>query len=194
MKKSQNKNKFQQNEKIDNSADVEIPENEYLTDEEIEALPDEFEAEEQLPGVDELEQIEEVPTADKIEIIPDAELKQIEETPEVTAKQKIKALKRAMEAKQSAIEREEIKVKDWRVQGKDRDEKATSEFEKRKIMLEDSLKKNEERYQKRMAKTEKWWWQYCINHEGTKIKKLQDDLSLLQTELTKLEEKPEAAK
>ena len=194
MKKNQNKSKIEQNEKIDNSADVEIPENEYLTDEEIEALPDEFEAEEQLPGVDELEQIEEVPTADKIEIIPDAELKQIEETPEVTAKQKIKALKRAMEAKQSAIEREEIKVKDWRVQGKDRDEKATSEFEKRKIMLEDSLKKNEERYQKRMAKTEKWWWQYCINHEGTKIKKLQDDLSLLQTELTKLEEKPEAAK
>jgi hypothetical protein len=194
MKKNQNKNKFQQNEKTDISAEVEIPENEYLTDEEIEALPDEFEAEVQLPGVDELEQIEEVPTADKIEVIPDSEPKPIEENPEVSEKQKIKALKRAMEAKQSAIEREEIKVKDWRVQAKDRDEKATSEFQKRKTMLEELLKKNEERYQKRMAKTEKWWWQYCINHEATKIKKLQDDLSLLQTELAKHEAKPEEAK
>jgi hypothetical protein len=116
------------------------------------------------------------------------------ENPEVSEKQKIKALKRAIEFKQSAIEREEIKVKDWRVQGKDRDEKATSEFQKRKTMLEELLKKNEERYQKRMAKTEKWWHQYCRNHETTKIKKLQDDLTLLQTELAKHEAKPEEAK
>jgi hypothetical protein len=190
MKKSQNKNKFQQNEKTDNSAEVEIQEDELLTSDETADEIIEIEPEEHLPGVDE---IEEIPSEDKIEIIPDSELQPVAENPEVTAKQKIKALKRAMEFKQSAIEREEIKVKDWRVQAKDRDEKATSEFEKRKTMLEESLKKNEERYQKRIAKTEKWWWQYCINHEATKIKKLQDDLSLLQTELTKLEEKPTAA-
>ena len=188
------KTKVQQNEKTDNSAEVEIPEDELLTSDELEDEIIEIEPEEQLPGVDEIEQIDEVPPEVKDEVIPDSEPKQIAENPEALAKQKIKALKRAIEFKQSAIEREEIKVKDWRVQGKDRDEKATSEFQKRKTMLDESLKKNEERYQKRMAKTEKWWWQYCINHEATKIKKLQDDLSLLQTELAKLEEKPEAVK
>ena len=187
------KTKVQQNEKTDNSAEVEIPEDELLTSDELEDEIIEIEPEEQLPGVDEIEQIDEVPPEVKDEVIPDSEPKQIAENPEALAKQKIKALKRAIEFKQSAIEREEIKVKDWRVQGKDRDEKATSEFQKRKTMLDESLKKNEERYQKRMAKTEKWWWQYSLNHEATKIKKLQDDLSLLQTELAKLEEKPEAA-
>ena len=100
---------------------------------------------------------------------------------------KIKTLKRSLENKKYALERENIKVRDWRVQAVDRDNKAGFEYEKRKKELEDLLAKNQTRYDKRMAKTQKWWWEYCINHEATKIAKIQKDIILLANEINKLE-------
>ena len=101
-------------------------------------------------------------------------------------KYKLSDLRRSLENKTSTLEREKAKVTDWRTQAKHRDEKATEEYEKRKTELEELLKKNQERHDKRIAKTEKYWWQYCLNHEATKIKKLEDEVTLLQSELEKM--------
>ena len=116
------------------------------------------------------------------------ETKSETENAELSNKQKIKALKRAIENKKYSLDRETEKCRTWRVQAKDRDEKATNEYQKRKKELEELLKKSEERYNKRIAKTKKWWWEYCVNFENTKIKKINDDLTLLQSELGKFEE------
>lgn len=122
------------------------------------------------------------------------EPKPVSENAEVVNKQKIKALKRSIENKTFTIEREEIKVKDWRVQAADRDKFATEEFEKKKSAIEESLKKNQERFNKRMAKTKKWWHEYSDNYELTKIKKLKDELALLQAELLKFDNEPKETK
>ena len=123
-----------------------------------------------------------------------SEPKPVSENAEVVNKQKIKALKRSIENKTFTIEREEIKVKDWRVQAADRDKLATEEFEKKKSAIEESLKKNQERFNKRMAKTKKWWHEYSDNYEVTKIKKLKDELALLQAELLKFDTEPTETK
>ncbi len=123
-----------------------------------------------------------------------SEPKPVSENAEVVNKQKIKALKRSIENKTFTIEREEIKVKDWRVQATDRDKLATEEFEKKKSAIEESLKKNQERFNKRMAKTKKWWHEYSDNYEVTKIKKLKDELALLQAELLKFDTEPTETK
>ena len=123
-----------------------------------------------------------------------SEPKPVSENAEVVNKQKIKALKRSIENKTFTIEREEIKVKDWRVQAADRDKLATEEFEKKKSAIEESLKKNQERFNKRMAKTKKWWHEYSDNYEVTKIKKLKDELTLLQAELLKFDTEPTETK
>lgn len=123
-----------------------------------------------------------------------SEPKPVSENAEVVNKQKIKALKRSIENKTFTIEREEIKVKDWRVQATDRDKLATEEFEKKKSAIEELLKKNQERFNKRMAKTKKWWHEYSDNYEVTKIKKLKDELTLLQAELLKFDTEPTETK
>lgn len=123
-----------------------------------------------------------------------SEPKPVSENAEVVNKQKIKALKRSIENKTFTIEREEIKVKDWRVQAADRDKLATEEFEKKKSAIEESLKKNQERFNKRMAKTKKWWHEYSDNYEVTKIKKLKDELALLHSELLKFDTEPTETK
>ncbi|MDT3740745.1 MAG: hypothetical protein RO257_14735 [Candidatus Kapabacteria bacterium] len=123
-----------------------------------------------------------------------SEPKPVSENAEVVNKQKIKALKRSIENKTFTIEREEIKVKDWRVQAADRDKLATEEFEKKKSAIEESLKKNQERFNKRMAKTKKWWHEYSDNYEVTKIQKLKDELALLQAELLKYDTEPTETK
>ena len=123
-----------------------------------------------------------------------SEPKPVSENAEVVNKQKIKALKRSIENKTFTIEREEIKVKDWRVQATDRDKLATEEFEKKKSAIEELLKKNQERFNKRMAKTKKWWHEYSDNYEVTKIKKLKDELALLQAELLKFDTEPTETK
>ena len=123
-----------------------------------------------------------------------SEPKPVSENAEVVNKQKIKALKRSIENKTFTIEREEIKVKDWRVQATDRDKLATEEFEKKKSAIEESLKKNQERFNKRMAKTKKWWHEYSDNYEVTKIKKLKDELALLHSELLKFDTEPTETK
>ncbi len=38
--------------------------------------------------------------------------------------------------------------------------------------LEELLQKNQTRFDKRIERTKKMWWDYCNNHEATKIKKL----------------------
>lgn len=113
--------------------------------------------------------------------------------PSLTNKQKAKAVRRSIENKKMALDRETRKVKEWRVQAKDRDEKATAEYQKRKSELEEMLRKSEERYTKRMAKTKKWWHEYSDNYEATKIQKIENDIILLTTELQKYEDKPEEA-
>ena len=110
-------------------------------------------------------------------------------------KYKIKAIKRAIEGKQSSLEREQAKNLDWRKQAAIRDENATSEYTKRKAEVEAHMKKIEERYQKRIARTKKWWHEYADNHEANKIKRLLGDIDALQAELAKHEggtEKPTA--
>lgn len=109
-------------------------------------------------------------------------------------KLKIKALKRSIDNKKYAIARDQEKKDLWRIQAKERDEKATSEFETKKILLEEQLKKNQDRFDKKMAKTKKWWHEYTDNFEITKIQKSKDELSKLEIELIKLEEQmPEVA-
>ncbi len=103
-------------------------------------------------------------------------------------KQKIAALKRSIQNKQFSLEREQTKVRDWRIQGNDRINKATATYEKRKAELQDALSKTEERFNKSIAKTQKLWLDYADNFEQTKIKKIEDDLTLLQSELSKIEE------
>jgi hypothetical protein len=167
--------------------EIEIPEVEIVPSEEIENdenLDIEDDQEVEMP-----EHIVEE-TASETE----TEIKPIPENTEISNKSKIKALKRSVENKMYSIEREESKVKLWRIQAADRDKKATDEYEKRKTELEILLKKNQDRFDKRMAKTKKWWHEFSDNYTATKIKKLHDDLTLLQNELSKfekLESKPE---
>ena len=65
------------------------------------------------------------------------ETKSETENAELSNKQKIKALKRAIENKKYSLDRETEKCRTWRVQAKDRDEKATNEYQKRKKELEE---------------------------------------------------------
>jgi hypothetical protein len=173
--------------------EIEKPEVEIVPSEEIEndeILDIEDDQDEETPG-----QIEE--TANETETVSEPEVKPIPENSEISNKSKIKALKRSVDNKMYSIEREESKVKLWRIQAADRDKKATDEYEKRKSELEVLLKKNQERFDKRMAKTKKWWHEFSDNYTDTKIKKLHNDLTLLQSELSKfesLESEPEETK
>jgi len=204
MKKS-NKKVQTKSQKVEIEDDDILPTDEILDESETENQDDEYtepseiESDIDIPEEDDTELIED---DDEEEIAePEPQPKKIilkpasEAPPEITNKQKKKALQRAIDNKNYSIEKETIKIRDWRVQAKDRDEKAENEYQKRKTELEESLRKNEERYQKRMAKTKRWWWEFCTNHEDTKIKKMNDDLALLQKELDALVEKePEETK
>jgi hypothetical protein len=131
--------------------------------------------------------LDEAPPFNTEKKVKSTEPKPVTENSDSANKQKIKAIKRAIENKAFSIEREEIKVKDWRIQATDRDKLAKEEYEKKKSELDDLFKKNQARYDKRIAKTKKWWHEYSDNHEATKIKKLKDELALLNTELLKYE-------
>lgn len=160
------------------------------------------EPEEVINPSDELEQDnekvpfdEETPEVINSETKTESEAKPVPEKSELTNKQKINALKRTLLNKNQSLERERRKVADWRSQAKDRDEKATTEFQKRKTELEELLKKSEERFNKRIAKTKKLWHEYSDNYEINKINKIEKDITLLQNELFKLEvTEPEPAK
>jgi len=207
MKKEQNK--FQDKSK---KSEIKKPEEEITStekaDEIIENEPEEIQVDEETETDEEILVDEETENDEEIQddelppnlqekkadTEPKPETKSEAENAELTNKQKVKALKRAIENKKYSLDRETEKCRTWRVQAKDRDEKATNEYQKRKKELEEQLKKSEERYNKRIARTKKWWWEFCVNFENTKIKKINDDLTLLQTELSKLEEhEPENA-
>ena len=180
------KNKTQQKTKkaeTEEPEDVNIP-SEENTDEnlELEPINDLIPSEEEIPDVisSDVKENESVPGND-------SEKPPVPENTALSNKQKIAALKRSITNKQYSLDREQIKVKDWRVQGADRINKATATFEKRKAELEDALKKTEERFNKSIAKTQKMWLDYSDNYEKSKIKKLEDDLVLLQSELSKFE-------
>jgi hypothetical protein len=169
---------------------------------EVEIIPSEENADENYVP-EEIEQDEEtqpdhiVKETAEPETVSEPEIKSVTENKEVSNKTKIKALKRSVDNKMYSIEREESKIKLWRIQASDRDKKATDEYEKRKSELEVLLKKNQERFDKRMAKTKKWWHEFSDNYTETKIKKLHDDLTLLQSELLKfekIESEPEETK
>ena len=132
-------------------------------------------------------------TPDAVE--PDAsveEIKPVGEVTEITGKQKIKALKRAIDNKNLSLDRERVKVKEWRQQAKDRNDKALTEFEKRKKELEEALEKNQKRFDARIAKTQKWWIEYSDEYEINKIQKIEADIALLKSELEKIDEKEPA--
>jgi hypothetical protein len=135
----------------------------------------------------EFEEIESLPehVVEEIEV---ADVKTADVLTEITNKQKIRAILRAIENKKYSIDRENEKCRIWEIQGKDRDDKANFEYNKRKVELDELLRKNQERYDKRMAKTHKWWHQYIITHRATKIKSLVDGLALLEAELMKLDD------
>jgi hypothetical protein len=180
------KNKTQQKTKkaeTEEPEDVNIP-SEENTDEnrEIEPINDLIPSEEEIPDVksSDVKETESVPGTE-------SEKPPVPENTALSNKQKIAALKRSIQNKQFSLDREQTKVKDWRVQGADRIDKATKLYEKRKKELEDALKKTEERFNKSIGKTQKMWLDYSDNYEKTKIKKIEDDIILLQTELSKLE-------
>lgn len=110
---------------------------------------------------------------------------QVVENTAAMDKFKLSNLRRSLENKKATLEREKAKCTDWVTQGNHRDEKATEEYEKRKTELEELIKKNQERFDKRMAKTKTQWHDYVVNYEATKIKKLEDEVTLLQLELEK---------
>ena len=202
MKKTQNKNQQTNNK----SAEVESTEEEIISSEEIEiSEPEEMDSDQFEEEDDEEENLDEEDSADEDFQFEEDEsdsnseenqVSDVEENPksepvsnlvEITNKQKIKALKRAIENKNYSLERENQKIKDWKIQATDRDKKANDEFMKRKSELESLLQKNQIRYDKRIAKTKKWWWDYCDNHKITKVAKIEQDVILLLTELSKLE-------
>ena len=53
--------------------------------------------------------------------------------------------------------------------------------------MEELLRKTTERFEKRMAKTKLQWRIYTEDYLNTRVKKIEDDIVLLQTELSKLE-------
>ena len=162
MKQSKSKSKFQQKTKkvaeIEETEEENIPSDENFS-EELE------EDEEQVP------EEEEIPESESPEEKPEKEpeAKSVAENKELSNKQKIKALKRALETKTYALEKAKDTVKGWRSQAADRDNRANTEYQKRKAECEEMLKKIEERYQKRIARTKKWWLDYSDNVEKTKI-------------------------
>ena len=103
---------------------------------------------------------------------------------------RIKALQRNLDHKRYNLEHEQAKVADWRIQAAHRDASAHDEYLKRKTELEAQLLKNADRYTKRREKTQKFWWQYAIDYEATKIKKFDSEISLLEKELEKLVSAP----
>lgn len=103
---------------------------------------------------------------------------------------RLKSLKRAIDHKKYSLEHEQAKVEDWRMQALHRDEAAHDDYTRRKIELEALLIKNADRYTKRREKTQKHWWDYCVNYEATKIKKIESEIDLLEKELQKLEAAP----
>ncbi|MCX6152777.1 MAG: hypothetical protein NT007_01320 [Candidatus Kapabacteria bacterium] len=111
------------------------------------------------------------------------------EDAELILKNKIKALRRGIENKKASIERENLKIAGWRKDAADRDSKHLKEYESRKSELEEALRKTEERYQKRVSKTAKLWWEYCSNREQNLVKNLNNDLTMMQNELERLERK-----
>jgi hypothetical protein len=122
---------------IEKPEEIEIPE--------VEIIPSEENADENFVP-EEIEQDEETQPEHIVEETaepepnPEPEIKSVTENTEVSNKQKIKALKRSVDNKMYSIEREEAKVKLWRIQAADRDKKATDEYEKRKSELEALLK------------------------------------------------------
>lgn len=161
------------------NAEIEEPE-EIIISDVVET--DELEQDnEQVPSDEEPEKIE------SSEVVPIAETKPVAENAEISNKQKIKAIKKALENKTYALDREKTKCNDWLKQADTRDTKATDEYENRKKGLEELLRKTTERYEKRMAKTKKQWREYTANYLNTKVKKIEDDIALLQAELSKLE-------
>jgi metal-responsive CopG/Arc/MetJ family transcriptional regulator len=135
------------------------------------------------------DQEDEIPEEIPEEIVEEVPVpKKVPENSELTNAQKVKAIKRALENKINTLTREKAKVRDWRSQAIDRNEKATTEFEKRKTELEELIKKSEDRFNKRIAKTQKFWIEYSDNYEVTKIKGIEQDIALLQAELDKLQE------
>ena len=160
-------------------AEIEEPE-EIIISGEIET--DELdEQNEQIPSDEEPEQIE------SSEIVPVADIKTVAENTEISNTQKIKAVKRSLENKKYSLDREKTKCNDWLKQADTRDAKATEEYENRKKELEELLRKTTERYEKRVSKTKIQWREYTENYLNTKVKKIEDDIVLLQTELSKLE-------
>lgn len=139
------------------------------------------EQKEPVPTDEELEKIE------SSEVVPVSETKPVAENTEISNKMKIKAIKRALENKTYALDREKTKCNDWIKQADTRDTNATEEYEKRKKELEEYLRKTTERYEKRMSKTKIQWREYTENYLNTKVKKIEDDITLLKIELSKLE-------
>ncbi|TAL67441.1 MAG: hypothetical protein EPN82_14620, partial [Bacteroidetes bacterium] len=119
------------------------------------------EVDEVLPPEELEQEKEQVPAVEKTLVAvssdkkTEAGAKPVPENKEISNKQKIAALKRTLLNKNQSLDRERRKVNDWRSQAETRNSKATKEYEKRKSELEEMLRKSEERYQKRIAKTQK---------------------------------------
>jgi len=111
-------------------------------------------------------------------------------TPPNMTEYRLKSLKRAIDHKKYSLEHERAKVEDWRMQALHRDESAHDEYLKRKTILESQLYSNENRYIKRREKTQKHWWDYCVNYESGKIAKIVTEIEVLEKELQKLELAP----
>lgn len=155
----------------------------------------EIESEEIIPS-DEIENDEAdefiLPSEDKSdeaeeEGIKKSKLSLVPQNAELSDKQKIKAIKRTLENKKYALDRESQKCSEWLRQADERDAKAQDEYDRRKSELEDALLKAEERYNKRINRTLKMWREYTDNYLNTKVLKIKQNIQLLENELQKLE-------
>jgi len=124
--------------------------------------------------------------------ITESDEKQITEKIELSAKQKIKALQKDIEYKKLLLEKEEIKVRDWRTQAKVRDDKNEKMLEKKKKEAEELIKTAQARYEKLKAGTKKWWWDYSTNHENKKIQQIKDAIATREKAIFLLQEQETA--
>ena len=173
-------------------SDDEITENESDLIDDVEPEPEVIIESESIKEPDDISEFDTKPEQEKeveSDVKTEPEEKQISEKDELSAKQKIKALQKDIENKKLILEKEEIKVRDWRTQAKIRDDRNEKMLEKKKKEAEELIKTAQARYEKLKAGTKKWWWDYSTNHENKKIKQIKNAIELREKAIFQLQEK-----
>jgi len=173
-------------------SDNENSENESDLIDEVEPEPEVIIESESIKEPDDITEFDTKPEQEKeveSDVKTEPEEKQITEKDELSAKQKIKALQKDIENKKLILEKEEIKVRDWRTQAKIRDDRNFKMLEKKKKEAEELINTAQARYEKLKAGTFKWWWSYAENVEKKRIQSLKDAIATREKAIFQLQEK-----